>query len=76
MVRTYCAGCGDRLRPVRVFRVSLISPIRATIQDWGTEYRHTTRRWDNRFRPDWTTPARIMRRMKTPGRVRRMVGAH
>ena len=67
MVRRYCAGCGDRLRPVRVFRVSLVSPIRATIQDRGIEDRHTTRRWDNRYRPEIITPAGVMRRMARAG---------
>jgi hypothetical protein len=48
----FCAGegCGDRLR-LTVVLTARIGLLRA---DWSEDhqYRHTTRRWDNRYNPD------------------------
>lgn len=57
MPQLHCAGCGDRLRLVTLFRCGVI---RAEVVD--RQWRHTTRQWDNRYRPDTTTRPRILRR--------------
>lgn len=60
MVKLHCAGCGDQLRRTTIFHRGVI---RADVVD--VQYRHTTRRWDNRYRPDTITRARIFHRFAT-----------
>jgi hypothetical protein len=55
-VQIYCAGCGDRLRRTTVV---LRGVVRADIS--SVEWRHTTRRWDNRYSPDSTTRPELLR---------------
>jgi hypothetical protein len=57
MAKVYCAGCGDRLR---LTTVVLRGVARADLS--RVEWRHTTRRWDNRYRPDTVTRSDIFRR--------------
>jgi hypothetical protein len=57
MVKLHCAWCGDILRRTTLFRRGVT---RAEVVD--VQWRHTTRRWDNRYNPEVTTRPRIFRR--------------
>lgn len=66
MVTVFCAGCGDRLRRTTVY--TAVRGVLRLILTERVQWRHTTKRWDNRYTPDTTTLSQIKRRLSRNGR--------